>query len=304
MRASIVNDATGARLVLQSSTTGVANGFRVQVSGDDGNDDNASGLSRLSYDPPTGRPWPRAARRRKRLGHHQRADGGSRPPTPWRRDGRRHPDTRTRPTTSPVTVSVREHGVDAQAIPSFVKGGTTTWSTCCAQNKSTPTSRPAARCRATRPRCRILGSAAFSAESSASSVFARASDLGLTLQKDGTIKHQQQQARHGFAQAVAGCRFFFARQRNGGVWPRPGAAVRHAADRMDLLGVDGAVTSREDGLRKLKTLNSDRQAAAGGPGQCHRGATAQTVPGAGRQHGTATSLSNYVSQQITNWNKA
>jgi flagellar hook-associated protein 2 len=49
--ASIVNDGTGARLVLTSSTTGANNGFEVSVNDSDGNNTDASGLSALAYNP-------------------------------------------------------------------------------------------------------------------------------------------------------------------------------------------------------------------------------------------------------------
>jgi flagellar hook-associated protein 2 len=50
--ATIVNDASGARLVLRSSSTGAANSVTVTVAGDsDGDNTNASGLSMLAYDP-------------------------------------------------------------------------------------------------------------------------------------------------------------------------------------------------------------------------------------------------------------
>jgi flagellar hook-associated protein 2 len=49
--ATIVTDASGARLALQSSTTGAANGFRISVADADGNNSDAAGLSRLAYDP-------------------------------------------------------------------------------------------------------------------------------------------------------------------------------------------------------------------------------------------------------------
>ena len=49
--AAVVTDASGARLALQSSTSGVTNGFRVTVADDDGNDTDNAGLSRLAYDP-------------------------------------------------------------------------------------------------------------------------------------------------------------------------------------------------------------------------------------------------------------
>lgn len=49
--ASIVNDASGARLVLRSSETGSANAFRITATDDDGNNKDSSGLSALAYDP-------------------------------------------------------------------------------------------------------------------------------------------------------------------------------------------------------------------------------------------------------------
>lgn len=52
--ASVVTDASGARLALQSTSTGAANGFRVTVADDDGSNGDASGLSRLAYDPQNG----------------------------------------------------------------------------------------------------------------------------------------------------------------------------------------------------------------------------------------------------------
>jgi len=52
--ASIVTDATGARLALRSVATGAENGFRVTVTDDDGNGTDAAGLSRLAFDPPGG----------------------------------------------------------------------------------------------------------------------------------------------------------------------------------------------------------------------------------------------------------
>ncbi|MEO5696567.1 MAG: flagellar filament capping protein FliD, partial [Burkholderiaceae bacterium] len=50
--ATIVTDASGSRLALQSSATGSANGFRVRATDDDGNNTDALGLSRLAFDPP------------------------------------------------------------------------------------------------------------------------------------------------------------------------------------------------------------------------------------------------------------
>jgi len=49
--ASILNDGSGSRLVLKSTNTGAANAFTVTATDSDGNNTDASGLSRISYDP-------------------------------------------------------------------------------------------------------------------------------------------------------------------------------------------------------------------------------------------------------------
>jgi flagellar hook-associated protein 2 len=49
--ATVLSDANGERLLMRSNDTGEVNGFRVQVSDDDGNNGDAGGLSSLSFDP-------------------------------------------------------------------------------------------------------------------------------------------------------------------------------------------------------------------------------------------------------------
>jgi flagellar hook-associated protein 2 len=49
--ASLVSDATGVRLSLQSTSTGAANGFKLTTADSDGVNTDAAGLSRLAYDP-------------------------------------------------------------------------------------------------------------------------------------------------------------------------------------------------------------------------------------------------------------
>lgn len=49
--ASVINDSSGARLVIRSRATGEVEGFRLQVNDADGNLTDNAGLSRLLYDP-------------------------------------------------------------------------------------------------------------------------------------------------------------------------------------------------------------------------------------------------------------
>jgi flagellar hook-associated protein 2 len=54
VRAVVVNDTGGQRLVLRATGTGVNAGFRVQVADGDGTNTDNNGLSRLGYDPAAG----------------------------------------------------------------------------------------------------------------------------------------------------------------------------------------------------------------------------------------------------------
>ena len=52
--ASVLTDASGARLVLRSAATGEMNGFRIGVTDTDGNNSDGLGLSALAFDPSAG----------------------------------------------------------------------------------------------------------------------------------------------------------------------------------------------------------------------------------------------------------
>jgi flagellar hook-associated protein 2 len=54
VRASVINDGSGQRLVIRATGTGKEQGFRIQVSDSDGNNTDNLGLSRLGYDPQAG----------------------------------------------------------------------------------------------------------------------------------------------------------------------------------------------------------------------------------------------------------
>ena len=51
--ATVLRDSSGERLLIRSNDTGETNGFRIQVTDDDGAPNDANGLSRLAYDPGT-----------------------------------------------------------------------------------------------------------------------------------------------------------------------------------------------------------------------------------------------------------
>lgn len=304
VRATIVNDANGARLVMQSRSTGAENGFRIQVSDDDGVDDDNSGLSRLAYDPPNGagvsqRNQPAANAKATINGLLVESasntlanviDGVSL--------------TLGKKTTSPVDVTVsRDTASMRKGIDGFVSAYNDLVKLLRDQTRFDASSKSAGPLQGDRTAISILGQlrSAMGMSSSASSTFARASDIGLSPQTDGTLKVSGSKLDSAMGNLEEMQKFFATATSS--------SATNGLADRLrqlsdTLLGTDGALPSRQEGLRKLKTVNSDRQQAL----EDRVAATEQRLR---KQYqmldanmARLNSLQNYVGQQITNWNKA
>jgi flagellar hook-associated protein 2 len=191
VRATIVNDANGARLVMQSRTTGVENGFRIQVSDDDGVSDDDSGLSRLAYDPENGA----GVSLRNQPGANAKATINGLPVESATNalvdviDGVSL--TLSKKTTGPVDVTVsRDTASMRKAIDTFVSAYNDLVKLMRDQTKYDATSKSAGPLQGDRTAIAILGQlrSAMGGSSSASATFGRASDIGLQIQTDGTLK--------------------------------------------------------------------------------------------------------------------
>lgn len=303
VRASIVNDATGARLVLQSTATGAENGFRVQVTDDDLDNGDDAGLSRLAYDPPAGGA---VASRTQPARNAVATINGLQVQSASNTlanviDGVTL--TLGKVTTGTVDVTVnRDTAAMRKSIDGFVSAYNDLVKLLREQTKYDAASKSAGALQGDRTAIGILGQMrlSFGAESSASSAFARASDLGLSLQTDGTVKLNSSKLDSGFAQ-LDQLQAFFATSTDSAATSGLASRLRKLTDA--LLGTDGAISSRQEGLRKLKSVNADRQEAL-------EDRVAATEKRLRAQYQTLdanmarlNSLQNYVSQQITNWNK-
>lgn len=304
VRASIVNDAGGSRLVLQSRATGAENGFRIQVADGDANNADNSGLSRLAYDPENAA----AVSTRSQAGRNATAtinglavesatnsldnvlDGVSL--------------TLGKVTTGPVDVTVsRDTAAMKGSIDTFVKAYNDLVTMLRDQTKYVADSKSAGPLQGDRTAISILSQlrSAMSTSSSASSVFQRASDIGLSPQTDGTLKVTGSKLDAALGK-LDDLQKFFATATDVSTTNGLGDRLRQLTDR--LLGTEGAIPSRQEGLRKLKSINGDRQ-------QALEDRVAQTEKRLRAQYqaldtsmARLSSLQNYVSQQITNWNKS
>lgn len=300
--ASIVTDASGARLALQSAATGAENGFRVTVADDDGNATDALGLSRLAFDPPGGATQmtltAAAANTQATINGIAVTSTDSKITAI---DGLTL--TANRLTPSPVSVSVtRNTGALKGLVNGFVSaynalnvfiGETTKYDT---ENKRASLLQGDRTALGVQSQLRsILGGAG-----AGSAVFATLSQIGLEFQRDGSIKVNDTkldaamgnlaELKNAFASADAAqpSKYGFAKRLS--VW----------ADAM--LGTDGALPSRTASIQKRISANQKDQ-------ERFEQRLAQVEARLRKQYNTldatmanANALSRYVTQQITTWN--
>jgi flagellar hook-associated protein 2 len=304
VRASIVNDASGSRLVLQSRTTGVENGFRVQVTDDDGTGDDDSGLSRLAYDPENGA----AVTLRSQPGTNAKATINNLLVESATNTMTNIIDGVTlklgKVTTGKVDVTV---GLDSAAmrksVDTFVSSYNDLVKLLRDQTKYDAGSKSAGTLQGDRTAIGILGQvrSAMGAGSSASGTFGRLSDIGLSLQTDGTLKVDGS-TLDGAISNIGEIQKFFATASESS--SSSGLAYSIQKLTSNLLGVEGPITTRQEGLRRLKAFNQDRQdSLEDRVSQTEKRLRAQ-YQALDTNMARLTSLQNYVSQQITNWNKS
>ena len=307
VKASIVNDAGGSRLVLQSSSTGATNGFRVQVVGDsDLADEDAAGLSQLAFDPETIIPDPLATvTTRPQAGLNATAtinnltvesetntldnviDGVSMKLVAL--------------TTSPAAVTVtRDTASMKTAVQDFITNYNSLIGLLRDQTKYDAGSKSAGTLQGDRTAITLQNQlrTMLGANSSASSSFARASEIGLDIQTDGTIKLNSSKLDTALADPAELGKFFSAA---GGSTATDGLAERLQKLASTWTSFDGALTGRTAGLKKLMEMNSTRQATLEQRVAVTEARLRAQYSALDAQMANLNGLQSYVSQQITSW---
>lgn len=258
--ATLVTDATGVRLALRSTDSGAANGFTVAASDADGNDTDAAGLSAFAYDPlngTTGMTFKAAAQNAQASVNGIAVESSSNELTgvvegltlKLRKES-----------TTPVDVSVER---DVESVTTVIKSFADAYSALVKyiadQTKYDATSKvggPLQGDSAAGALQRQLR-AVLTQASGASATFPRLSDIGLQAQRDGTlgVDSAKLAAATGNLDEL---RKAFAH--NDPDAANDGFARRYADLATQVLGVDGGISTRQEGLRKLISKNSDNQA--------------------------------------------
>lgn len=295
--ASILNDASGARLVMRANATGTDNAFTTTVSG--------TGLGGLAFD-------------------HVSQTGGATPAQPATNatatinnlpvtsqsntltdvlDGVTL--TLNAETAAPVTVDVKpDNDALKKALTDFAAAYTDLAKLIAAGTKYDAATKKAGPLQGDSA---IVGlqtqlRAMVGASSGASIAFARLSDVGLEMQQDGSLTVNSTKLDKALAN-LPQIRALFS---NSSLTDPSldGFGKRFRVVASNILGVDGSLTSRTDGLsEKLKRNQKQQDRMEERLAQTQKRLEKQ-YSALDTQLGKLNGLSSYVTQQVAIWNKA
>ncbi|HEY9237821.1 MAG TPA: flagellar filament capping protein FliD [Burkholderiaceae bacterium] len=297
--ASVLTDSTGTRLVLRSSATGEVNGFRIGVT-----DAGGGGLSALAYDPGGSSAMTLARAASDAIATIDNLPVRSASNTlSGVIDGVTL--TLSKVTTGPVQVSATN---DQEAIKTKITAFVTAYnevnSLLASQTKYDAGSKTAGALQGDsaawglRTQLRNM----LGATTGASTMFGRLSDIGFDVKGDGSISVSDTKLANGLAN-LPELRKLFAHAdplvpANEGVVLQ----MRKLTDRM--LAFDGTLQTRTDGLQNRLDLNQTRQSQLEDRVTRTEARLRAQYSALDAQMNQLNGLSNYVQQQITNWNKS
>ena len=311
--ASIITDASGARLSLRSTTTGAVNGFKITATEATPDADPATGLSALNFDASTG-----AANSQLSLNQYAQdaqatvngiAVSSSTNQLSNISDGLSI--TLLKKSDTPIDITVSDDTASMQkAITDFVAAYSQLQSYISLETKYDPTTATApGTSRSDSPLtgdASVIGyqnqlRAIVNTTSTTSTMFSRLSDLGIAVQTDGTLSVGNPTKLSSALQHPDELSKLFATY---GTTPdNTGIAVRFATIADNANTVGGSLYSRADGLRGELSRNQQQQDDM----QTHLDATQARLTAQYQALDTTMSkmsaLSSYVSQQISVLNK-
>lgn len=303
--ATLVTDAAGVRLALRGNDTGLDHAFKVAVTDGDGNPTDASGLSRFAYDPGAGasqmlikQPAANALATVNGIPIESASnqlsgvvDGLS--------------ITLNKVSSDDVSIGV---SADKDAVGTAVKAFADAYN-ALASYIADQTKYDAA----TKVAGVLQGDSAINslqtslrsllgATSGASTAFARLSDIGLEAQRNGTLTVNQGKLDTALGN-LGELRKAFAN--NDATTPsNKGFARRYAELAARVIGVDGPVTTRTDGLRKLISKNSADQDRLNDRVDQYQQRLVAQYTAMDANLSKLNNLNSYVTQQIAAMNRS
>jgi flagellar hook-associated protein 2 len=263
--ASIVNDANGARLAIKSSTTGLDNGFRISVDDADGGNADTAGLSALAYDPENGVS---ALNVKQSAANAKATINGLEVESATNTlsnvvDGLNvtlGKVTKVNGVDTPINITVTQ---DTATISKAITDYATAYSDVAKflkdQTKYDADSKTGGPLQGDRAATSMISQlrSALTGTSTASSTFQRLADVGLDPIADGSIKVNTAKLNSALGN-LSELKKMFADGSSD--QDKQGLAVRMRKFADTAMGVDGSLTTRQDGLRRSLTANTKQQA--------------------------------------------
>lgn len=296
--ASIVTDASGARLSLRSTATGAENGFRLSVNDDDGAAiDDGLGLSRFAYDPGAGST---GMERKQAAGNAVASVNGIEVESA---------SNELEGVVDGLTLRLRQEGgsadiavtSDREAVKTAIQDFATAYNNLSKliteQTKydaASKTGGPLQGDSAATGLQRQLRSL-LAAGSEASSVFTRLSDVGLAMTRDGTLSVDSAKLDSATTNLAELKKAFSANDADA---QKDGFARRYADLAQQVLGLDGSLTTRTEGLRQRITKNGEDQTALEDRVERFRARLVAQYTAMDGNLSRLNALSSYVTQQL------
>ncbi len=304
--ASLVTDATGVRLAIRAKDSGAENGFRVSVEDDDGAVNDAAGLSRFAYDPPsgvTGLDLKQAAVNAKATINGIAVESANNQVSGVV-DGLTL--TLNQQNTTPVNISVtRDTTAIVAGIKSFADAYNALAKYLSDQTKYDASSKTGGPLQGDSTATALQSQlrSALNTASGASSMFSHLSDTGLQLQRDGTLTVDTTKLTAAATSNLSDLKAAFANS-DSTVASNNGFARRYATLASQVLGTDGPVTTRTQSLQKLISKNADDQAKLNDRVDQFQARLVAQYTALDANVAKLNSLSSYVTQQIAQMNRS
>ena len=305
VNASIVTDSNGARLSLRSSSSGTENGFRLSVADGDGNDADANGLSRFAFNPGGGST--QMEQKLAASNAEATVNGIAVVSASNELSG----------VIDGLTLRLRKEGLastsiavtsDRDVVKTAIQGFADAYNTLSKaitdQTKYDPGTKvggPLQGDSAATGLQRQLRNL-LNVASGASATFGRLSDVGLQVQRDGTLKVDAGKLDNATANLTELKKAFS--NSDPGNSANDGFARRYAQLATQVLGTDGSLTTRTEGLRNRITKNGEDQANLSDRVERFRARLVAQYTVLDGNLSKLNALSSYVTQQMNMLNKA
>jgi flagellar hook-associated protein 2 len=297
--ASIVSDASGVRLSLRSASTGAENGFRVAAV-----ESGSPGLSSLAYDPLSG---PSDMELKQSAGNARAVVNGIAVVSAGneltgviegltlrlRKESATPVDVVVTSDRSAVTAAIKTFADAYNELTRYLSEQTRF---DAGSNTGGPLQGDSA---VTGLLSRLRGP--LNASSGASQVFARLSDAGVELQRDGTLKINQSKL-DGATDKLEELQKAFTNDDVANP-ANNGFARRYAELATQVLAIDGSLSTRTAGLKRLIVKNTDSQARLNDRVERFQQRLVQQYTAMDATVSRLNSLQSYVSQQMAALNR-